>query len=392
VKRLNIISILLILGLAFTYSCVDPFNPPRENYEELLVVEAFISDDDTAQLVRLSISSPIDLSEFLPQVGATVVVEEVGGQTYIFRESSDGDYLSDVNEFKPTIGNSYVLRITLPDGTRFSSKPVVMKETAPLKDLYFRQTSFISQISESREEGFEILIDTEAQGDEPAYFRYEWDETYQLSAPNTTFLDYDFETQDIFPREELISVCWRDRISRATNVITTEGLTTTEINEHPILFIPFNDPALKERYSIEVRQYAIDRDGYRFWTELKESNELTGSLFDTQPYPLVGNLVNETNPEIPVLGYFDVASVSSERIFIDNSDVPREFVVPSFFDRCLTEAGDTATTNIEVIENLVSNQYVILRNEIGVGYILVIRPCADCTNLGTNVKPSFWID
>jgi hypothetical protein len=391
VKNIGKYIILTFMGLGLIYSCVDPFDPPSENYQSLLVVEAFISDDDTAQLVRLSNSSPIDISDFRPESGATVVVEEVGGRRYQFIEDGSGDYWSDVSVFRPVVGNSYILRIQLRDGTSFRSKPVVMKKTTPIKDIYFRQTEFISQLKDSREDGFEILIDTDDLGDEPSYFRYEWDETCQLSAPYTSTLDYDFEAEQIVQREDNITVCWRNRSSIAINVKSTEGLTVNEIKEHPILFVPFSDPAFRERYSIEVRQYAIDRDGYQFWTELKESNELTGSLFDTQPYPLVGNLENETNPEEPVLGYFDVASVESARVYINNRDVPREFIVPSLFSACLIESGDTAVSAFQVPE-FVSTGYTPVRFEIGQGYILVFRQCADCTLRGTNVRPSFWED
>ena len=62
---------IFIIALLFS-GCIKEFEPSRLGYENLLVVEAFLSDGDESFEVRLSRSIPIDTTGFTPESGANV--------------------------------------------------------------------------------------------------------------------------------------------------------------------------------------------------------------------------------------------------------------------------------------------------------------------------------
>jgi hypothetical protein len=197
------------------------------------------------------------------------------------------------------------------------------------------------------------------------------------------------EVQAIELREDNITECWLSGSSTEINIITTEGLAVSDVQEQPIRYLSFNNERLNFRYSILVKQYALDEEGYEFWKNLKETNESTGTLFDVLPFPLTANIRNEDDPSEPVLGYFDISTVSSERIYIDRTDIPAGTVIPSLFRGCSGNAGDTLVSPGDV-PRFSRGGYLISYYVFPTGYIMVPKSCIDCTIYGSNVKPDFW--
>ena len=117
---------------------------------------------------------------------------------------------------------------------------------------------------------------------------------------------------------------------------------------------------------------------------MKKITEEQGGLYDPIPKPLVGNVSSIEDPTEPVLGYFSVSSVATKRHFIQN-DTIKYFAEGQW---CVTDTAET----IEEISGL--NTYVFILAEIDeVGFLLTTyKQCADCTESGTNIVPSYWYD
>ncbi len=137
-----------------------------------------------------------------------------------------------------------------------------------------------------------------------------------------------------------------------------------------------------------MKQYALSQDGYYFWKNLKESSELTGSLYDKQPSHPVGNIKNINDPTEVVLGYFDMATVSSKRITIIPKDIPSDVNVPSLYSDCLHDV-DTVVS-FSQIPNLIGAGYLISREILGSGFEMVVKSCIGCRLKGSNIKPESW--
>jgi hypothetical protein len=379
----------LIILFTLPGGCIEPFTPEIKNYEDLLVVEALITDEASTQFVRLTRSHPLDTSIINFERGASILLTNSTGNDYIFRESTQGLYSPDPGSFTPVPGEIYTLFITTFDGRTYSSDPVTMKITPPIQDLYFERMSVPSDETGDLDDGLQILINTGTESSDPGYYKFDWEETYELETPYYSFFDYDYQTQEIIERKDNINSCWSGSISTNLNIASSENLSNDIIYEHPIRFIPFRDPMLKIRYSILVKQSSLSEESFRFWQNLKESNESTGSLYDAQPFQVIGNIKNVNDPSEPVLGYFDMTTVSSKRIFISGrEDIPEGVRVPSPYANCLIGADSIVTARN--VPGMLNIGYLISRELLGVGFEVVIRSCIDCRLKGINVKPEFW--
>ena len=377
----------LILLLAFI-GCVEPFTPLTSNYLDLLVVEAFITDQPSSHLIKLSRSFPINSGKNISEPGASVMLSSSNGQLHVFDESEPGLYIAG-SGFIPKVGETYMLSVVTRDGASFTSKPVVMKETPPINDIFYERKSRPSE-EKDLEEGYQIYVNSKSNFDEKIYMKYEWEETWEFATPFESFLDYNFETNTAFLRDENISVCWQNDESFAIIVATNAGSISESTDGQPIRFVSFRKPAMRIKYSILVKQFALNEESFRFWENLKVSNESTGSLYDTQPFQVRSNIENDLDKNTPVLGYFDMATESSKRIFITKDDLPPEISIPTYYPQCLSGA-DTIVSARDAPDFL-RQGYLIettIPPPLG-GFTIVVQRCIDCRVRGSNKKPEFW--
>jgi hypothetical protein len=265
-----------------------------------------------------------------------------------------------------------------------------MKPAPPIDRLYYELTQLINEEGEIID-GFNILTDTRGSPDQTTYLRYEWEQTYKTVPPFGSIFEYNRDTETIDVRTEQISECWVNDISTSIIIATNEGLSSNDINANVVHTLRFDESELNQRYSILVHQYALNKEGYEFWKNLRETNETGGGLFDTQPFPLSGNIRNTADRGEAVLGYFDMSQVASQRIFIDSDDLPGETSVPSLFAECVSGAGDVLVP-ADSVPIYDQQGFLIADYLFPQGYIMVPPRCIDCRLKGTNVKPDFWVD
>jgi hypothetical protein len=126
----------------------------------------------------------------------------------------------------------------------------------------------------------------------------------------------------------------------------------------------------------------------------------SGSLFSQiQPGFINGNIFSTEDRNEKVLGFFEVSSVTEQRIYFNYEDFFPNDDLPPYFIDCrtstpviVTQGGTTPLHDgIEAgILKYLSDNNPPAPNEGP--YFVVPTACGDCTELGTNVKPDFWED
>ena len=377
------------LILLITLGCVEPFTPTVSNYADLLVVEAFITDEPSSHFVKLSRSYPINTRLVSPETGATITLTSASGLEQQFLESGPGHY-EFTTGFNPIIGESYVLNIVTGNGANFVSDPVVMKETQPIEDLYYDQKTLPTSNTAELDLGYQIYANSAPGNQEKVYMKYEWEDTWEFATPYESFLDFDFETNTAFLREENISVCWRGDNSVDIRLASNADRNSANIQGQPIKFVSFGEATLRIKYSILVKQFALSEESYQFWKDLKDSNESAGTLYDSQPFQVTSNIINIQDNNLPVLGYFEMTSEASKRLFITKDDLPHNIYIPTYYPECLSGA-DTVVSLADTPEFL--NGGYLIETTIPPpisGFTIVLERCIDCRQRGTNKKPEFW--
>jgi hypothetical protein len=142
-----------------------------------------------------------------------------------------------------------------------------------------------------------------------------------------------------------------------------------------------------------VKQYVQSQEAYAFYRTL---NDLSGSesiLSQNQPGFINGNVFSSDNANEKVIGFFEVSSVSSKRIFINRDDFDLiDYTSPPYEVEC----EEIAPPLNQLLETIQSGNLIFYYNNNGIPrlpggpYVMVPSKCGDCTKIGTNIVPDFW--
>ena len=111
-----------------------------------------------------------------------------------------------------------------------------------------------------------------------------------------------------------------------------------------------------------------------------------GSIFDSQPSQLVGNVHNVADAAEPVIGYISAGTIQTKRIYINKSELPSTFKMEYPY-ACRIDSADRQ--NAQSILIPLSTPYATLGFVDG-KYGFTEKPCGDCTTRGTVKQPAFW--
>ncbi len=397
---------ILALQSLMLISCVEEFEPQNISFEDLLVVEATLTDEFKRHEVRLSRTFQFgDNPEAGIERGAQVTIVDDIQNSYVFREDGPGVYVS-VNEFSAEQDRVYTLRVTTQNNKTYNSAAVKTPEhTAQVTGVSFKHS-----VNGGRE-GIDILVDSFDPMGNSRYYRYEFEETQRIVAPYwgsreiVVISDVPPFQVDIIPRTEERRTCYKTSTSDSDIVQTeTNGLSEDRVTKFPVKFIHKRDSVIRDRYSILVKQHVQTLEAYTYYQTLNDFSSSESVFSENQPGFINGNIVSESNPDEKVLGFFEVNSVSSGRLFINYREAfPGEDQLP-YFSPCSTSKPlliDPENLSISpLIEQVKNGEVAYLQvNEDFFGnpvenppYEVVTRACGDCTVFGTNVRPDFWTD
>jgi len=389
IKKYYIVWILIPF---FVLSCTEPFNLKSIDFEDALIIEAIITDEVKYQEIK--ISRTFSLEEFTPseESDAKVIITDNAQQVYEFEETSKGKYTSSI-EFGATANKDYTLSVTTKNGKIYKSQPTQLPGVVPINNLYASR-----EVSEDTgEDNMSIFIDGFDPQANSKYFRYEYEETYEIVAPSWVDGDFTVSSSGELSWNELCcrpvekKICYTTVTSDSIIQLKTDNLLLDNSSVFPIRVISRDDAIIRTRYSILVKQFAQSLDAFTFYKILNKFSSSDNLFSQNQPGFFSGNLYSEDNEDEKVVGYFDVSSVSSKRIFFNFSDFFPDEPLPPYFVDCTS----FLINDLNLLKENVLNGSVVYAsaNPDPDGIPLVVdAACGDCTKLGTSIKPDFWVD
>jgi hypothetical protein len=245
-------------------------------------------------------------------------------------------------------------------------------------------------------DGVQIYVTTHDDLNKSIYYRWEYDETWEIHSAYYAFYKYantNANNYNIVPRgsaEPNIFYCWKYDTLRNIVLQSSEKLTKDIISLKPLRFISYLDEKLGVRYSIQVRQYALDKEGYQFYELLRKNTESLGTIFDPQPSVLNSNIHSLSDPKELVIGYIGVATMQQQRIFIDSWQLG--LVTYNILREC--ESKDVVN-NPDSLAPYSSPYWwpydAVFQGPAIKAYKISESRCVDCRlRGGNNTKPSFW--
>lgn len=390
---LNRLSLLLLIGFGFS-NCTDPYKMKTDTFEDALVVEATITNAFQKQTVKLSRTYAFeDFPTF--EENADVTITDSDGNEYPFVQTNNA-YVS-VNEFRALPGKQYQLTIITSDGKRYASTKEILPADSPLEDV----TASVQTIDNVT--GVEIRAKSNDASGSSQYYRFEYEETYKVIAPKWITTKAYFSGPNpvtpiltMLPRVEEARTCYST--DKSSQILLLNANETAEGRvDFPVRFISNQNYIMSHRYSILVRQYVQNQHAYNYYNTLKKLSGSGNILSPNQPGYLAGNIKSVSNPNEKVIGFFDVSTVSSKRIFFNYADLFPGQPLPPYKVNCneleqnyCFVPSNPSCNGPSVVGYINSNIMVIYKFEEAPIYTLVPAPCGDCTTFSSNVIPAFW--
>src|SRR5690242_4625478 len=242
---------LTVCGLIFSViGCRQHYDPPIISSGVVyLVVEANLNPQGVTSIL-LTRSVPLGRgSAIKPELNAQVTVE--GRDNSIRPLSSIGNGRYNNSNLGLTIGTEYRLHIKTIDGKEYLSDYVKARKTPVIDSIGYEQES----------KGLRVQAHAHDVTKQTRYYRWDFDETWEIRSTFPSNLIYDNTTRPpgirnrIFPDED-VSVCWKYESSSSIVLANTTRLQDDNVYKAPVQFIPNGSEKLAVRYSILLRQYA----------------------------------------------------------------------------------------------------------------------------------------
>lgn len=334
---------LLGLLLPGVQGCIDPYDPSLALNANLVVVSGVITDLDETQTITLTRSrSTVDSgSVSLPIQRATVTVTVNGTMPITLLESQPGVY-SFPAAFRGQVGNRYQLRFRTEQGDSYESSVETMTPVPPILKTY---DQFNPQGPKTTADGQnvpanDIYVDFQDPVGTRNFYLWRW-RLYETQLWCASCQQGRYIVVDVGPvgsgpidvlgcvRDTTLSprnffdyacrgLCW-DIFYNTSIDVFSDVYTNGQVQlGHKVASVPIyqRDPAL-----IVVEQLALSANAYRYYKLFADQVQNTGTLADSPPAPIAGNVKNTTNSAENVAGYFSAASVAVSRHKINRQDV-----------------------------------------------------------------------
>jgi len=378
--------------LLFFCNCKTPYNPtPITTVTNYLVVEGFINITDSTY-VNLSRTVTLNSSITKPELKATVTIENNTGTSYPLKELGNGVYAS--APLNLSAANQYHLRIKTSTGNQYVSDFVPAKISPPIDSITWAPKT----------NGLEIYANTHDPNNATHYYRWDFTEEWEFhSNYNSAYISNGLQVVPRTPSQQIWD-CFTGDVSSSISVGTSAQLGKDVISQQVINTIPSTAEKISVKYSTFVKQYALTKEAYDYWSLLKKNTEQLGSIFDAQPSASIGNIHGVTNPAEVVIGYISAGTVTTNRIFIAKSQLPNWRTIP-FYPNCASDsiflvsppAPNAKPTEDQILnyksvsfESTLSQQIPIIDFGPPAGYISAAPICVDCTLRGKVAPPPYW--
>jgi len=380
------IKLLILFTLIITLSCKEEFLLDSVQNEKILIVDGFISNEPGPYRIKLTYTSNVSQPETLPVKGCEVMITDNTGYSESLTEKEPGNYYTSASGIIGVVGNQYKITIKTSDGKEYESEFQEMKNPVEIDSIYTK-TEFIPNLDNPYGiPGYMFYLDTKPADEQQKYFLWSMTETYKY--------DIDYELAYILDKYgdqitntlayDTIETCWKTESVKYISTGTTANLTNNQLTGKQLYFVSTETKKLTKRYSVLVKQYAIDKEAFQYWDEVRKQISNENILTTTQPYNVNSNVFNIADYDEKVWGYFTVASVSEKRIFVD------QLKEPFYFNKTVVITDQRAISEYRRVHKP-PYFYVKIEND---AYGLLAEPaCLDCRNEGgTLIKPDFWID
>ncbi len=373
---------IMALAAAIVPGCKKAYEPAvfksNNNY---LVVDGFINTE-TNGITSFNLTRTTNVNDSarnIPELHAAISIADNKGGVYSLAEAGGGLYTSAILNLDNT--RNYRVNINTSDGDEFQSDFVPCRQTPAIDSLNWKQ--------DNQDKSVTIYASTHDPAANSRYYRWSYKETWEYHSQVQSIWVLINNLVYLADSTNQTSVCWNNAIANNVLLGNSTALSQDLIYQQPMTTIPFNDPRLDFRYSIQVSQYTLTADAYNYWQIIQKAMQQTGTLFDLQPSQLSGNLHSLKDPNEPVIGFISATTRQQSRIFIKNNQLNGYWASNPPGYACPIAYIDQDPNNFQVWHDPdpTWGPYYFVTGSI----VITKEDCLDCRlQGGSNHQPFFW--
>jgi hypothetical protein len=327
--------LFLTLLITLLNACIDPYTVEFTRNNKVLVVEGFLTDDalnpDTIK-IRYSryLNEQIDVFP-IASVKPIIVSLKTAKETKLV-EYEIGSFLPP-SDFKIQANDQYILKFML-DGQLYESSPETYTPTPQISKIYekFNPKSKLSEDGKEYSISNEVFVDFVDTPNQKNYYlwRYTDYESLFYCATCTNSTMYSSRTEscslqippfikekdsyyDYLCSTDCYAILKSKEINQMSDLVSDGALTIG----HLVAQIPYY---YQGGCLVEVQQMCISPEAYLFYKNLDAQAQKNGSLVDSPPVAIVGNIRNINDFSEKVVGYFGVVNIQKKKIWIDRKE------------------------------------------------------------------------
>jgi len=362
-------------------SCITEYTARGLNEQEnILVVEGMISEGQ----FTITLSKSVRLTNVNPgnivYVNHAHVVVQCDDGTQIQADNNDPSFETTNGQYtfhidKLNFDRQYRLQIILKeDGIQtleYCSEYQVPIKTPEIDSIFYTKAGYREPVI--------IHVTTQSSDEDVLYFQWSFTEDWEIHANLMSFEPF------VYPY-----YCWGKTESQDLLIgsaqRTVEGRLTDRITE-----IRPTDRKLRLLYRIRVKQHALSKRAYEYFSNIKKNVRETGDIFSPIPSEISGNITCITDPDRPVIGYVEVSTASRNERYLDWYD--NVFEYSESYLNCEGSAYRSTIVDFIIMES--GEKYVPFAweyNETG-DFVVVYKNirCVDCTLYNaTTIRPDDW--
>ena len=314
---LHYLSLMLLLC-----SCVDEFDAGLSDTEtRILVIEGTIVSDSDCTF-HLSHSLPLQAStaalDDCQIADAQVSVRGSDGQSWTARLTEPGSYVVPVGHLSSEA--QYWLTVNW-EGHDYASSPQSPLTTPAIASISFEQPRSDQEVDILVTPNQEVASSTDGS----QYFRWNFEEYWEVRTPLTTIYDYSSEFDSIFVTDLRPNRGWCQKLTSTVTVASNADYVDGQIRGLRLHTLDRDDVRFGTRYCIQVTQTAINREEYEYETLSARLSDEMGGLFTPQPSSLPTNVTCQ-DADLQVIGYIGVSqNVATRRLYIDRAEVGSQY-------------------------------------------------------------------
>ena len=335
----------IVVLLALGQGCVQSYDPQLVLDANLVVVNGIITDQAGPQTVSLSRSrsSKDSASASSPISNARVQVLINGTPVSLAEDALQPGLYALPAGFRGRVGSTYQLQIKTAEGAEYQSSVETMAAVPAIQRAFglFNPDGPKLTADALPTPVNDIFVDFQDPAGDRNFYLWRW-RLYEVQPWCATCQQGRYVVNDIGPvgsgpinvigcvQDPKLGIytlydyqcrgqCWEIFYSSAVNVFSDVYTNGQKQLGYKVASIPIYqlDNAL-----VSIEQLSLSANAYRYYKLFADQTQNTGTLADSPPAPISGNVKNVNDTQENVVGYFSAAAVAVNNYKIIRSNAP----------------------------------------------------------------------